>query len=330
MNLDTGPLEIGIGGMKDRVTRRKMLLTLGGAALGVAASACSHTRSSSSAAPGSIDALTEGAGQLSMLGPTTPVNPGSQPFAFFLLAGQSVLTGAQPSVWFAKDPAGKAAGPIKSSWYPLHGYDATHDTSPRSPLAIGVYVADVDLTSTGIWTIAAAVTMNGSSLAGTSAVPVTTDLLPAAVGSEARPTRTPVATTKHGLEEICTRRPSDAMHYISLDDAIRNDKPTVVSFATPLLCESQTCGPVVDEQILVFERYGARRANFIHVEEFLPGRDLQPPPATAQNLSPGFKAWGFQDEPWVIVIDRKGIIRSRLGPGATAAPQIDDALRPLL
>ncbi|MDP9331486.1 MAG: hypothetical protein M3P11_12725 [Actinomycetota bacterium] len=316
--------------MEDHLTRRKMLLTLGGAVLGVAASACSHPRSSTTPAPGSIDALTEGAGQLSMLGPTTPVNPGPQPFAFFLLAGQSLLAGAQPSVWYAKDPAGKAAGPIKSSWYPLQGYDATHDTSPRSPLAIGVYVADVDLTSTGIWTIAASVMMNGRSLAGTSAVPVTTDQLPAAVGSKARPTRTPVATTMHGLEEICTRRPPDAMHYISLDDATRNGKPTVVSFATPLLCQSQTCGPVVDEQILVFEQYGPQRANFIHVEEFLPGRDLQPAPATPQNLSPGFKAWSFQDEPWVIVIDRMGIIRSRLGPGATAAPQIEAALRPLL
>ena len=319
--------------MQERVTRRKMLLTLGGAALGVAASACSHPRSSPTpapAVPGSIDALTAGADQLSMVGPNTPVNPGVQPYSFFLIAGQSLLAGAQASVWTAKDTAGKATGPTKASWYPLQGYDATHDTSPRSPLAIGVYVADVDLTSTGVWTIAALVEANGRSLAGTSAVPVTADLMPAAIGSKARPTPTPVATTKHGLEEICTRRPPDAMHYISLDDATRNGKPTVVSFATPLLCESQTCGPVVDEQILVFDKYGPRRANFIHVEEFLPGKDLQPPPATPKNLSPAFKAWGFQDEPWVIVIDKKGIIRSRLGPGAIAAPQIEAALQPLL
>ena len=316
--------------MEDLVTRRKMLLTLGGAAFGMAAGACSHPRSNATAAPGSIDALTQSAGQLSMLGPTTPVNPGPQPFAFFLIAGQSLLAGAQPSVLFAKDAAGKATGPIKAPWYPLLGYDATHDTSPRSPLAIGVYVVDVDLSSTGVWTIAASVEVNGKTLAGTSAVPVTTDVIPAATGSKARPTRTPVATTKHGLEEICTRRPPDAMHYISLDDALRNGKPTVVSFATPLLCQSQTCGPVVDEQILVFEKYGPGVANFIHVEEFLPGKDLQPPPATPQNLSYGFRAWGFQDEPWVVVIDNKGIIRAHLGPGATAAPQIEAALQPLL
>jgi hypothetical protein len=311
------------------MTRRTALLSIGAAVLGVAANACSRPRSVRSATPGSIDALIEGAGELSMIGPTTPVNPGSQPFAFFLVNGQSVLAGANASVWFAKDPASKATGPVEARWYPMQGYEATHDTSPRSPLAVGIYVAEVDLSSEGVWTIAASATTNGRSLAGTSAVPVTAADLPAAIGSKAKSVTTPVATTKVGLEEICTRKPPDPMHYISLDDALRNGKPTVVSFATPLLCQTQTCGPVVDEQLLVFERYG-KRANFIHVEEFLPGKDLKPPPATAQHLSPAFKAWGFRDEPWVIVIDGEGVIRGRLGPGVTAAPLIEAALRPLL
>jgi len=47
----------------------------------------------------------------------------------------------------------------------------------------------------------------------------------------------------------------------------------VVNFGTPLLCESRLCGPVIDEQILVFQKYGPGQANFIHVEEFLPGSD---------------------------------------------------------
>ncbi len=319
-----------VGRMEDRITRRRALVTLGGAVLGITASACSHRRSSASSTPGSINALTQNTGQLSLLGPSTPDNPGTQPFAFFLVNGQSVVTDAQPSVWFAKDLADKATGPVKASWYPMRGYEATHDTSPRSPLAVGVYVAKIDLPSEGIWTIAASLMVNGRPLAGTSAVPVTTAKLPAAIQGTAISVPTPVATTNHRLEEICTRRPPDRMHYISLDEALRNGKPTVVSFATPLLCQSQTCGPVVDEQLLVFERYGPGRANFIHVEEFLPGKDLRPPPATAQNLSPAFKAWGFQDEPWVIVIDRNGVIRGRLGPGVTVAALIEAALRPLL
>jgi hypothetical protein len=140
--------------------------------------------------------------------------------------------------------------------------------------------------------------------------------------------KTPVATSPKQVAEICTRTPPCPLHAISLDDALRNGKPTVVTFATPLLCESQLCGPVVDEVMLVAQQQGSA-VNVIHVEEFLPGKDLQPPPATLENVSPAFKAWGFQDEPWVIVIDGRGMIRGRLGPGATVAPEIEQTLRSL-
>jgi hypothetical protein len=35
-------------------------------------------------------------------------------------------------------------------------------------------------------------------------------------------------------------------------------------------------------------------------------------------------------EPWVLVIDADGVIRARLGPGATTATEIEAALTPLL
>jgi hypothetical protein len=111
------------------------------------------------------------------------------------------------------------------------------------------------------------------------------------------------------------------MHYISLDEALTNGKPTVVSFATPKFCTSQLCGPVVDEQILVFEKIGKDKANFIHVEEF-PTQDVS-------VQSPPFVAWKLHTEPWVFVIDSGGVIRARfLGPAV--APMIEAALTPLL
>jgi len=151
----------------------------------------------------------------------------------------------------------------------------------------------------------------------------------AAIGSKGISIATPVATSPADAKQFCTRVPPDPMHYISLDAAIRNGKATVVTFATPLLCESRLCGPVVDEQLLVFQKVGKDKANFIHVEEFLPGPDLQPPAPSLKNQSPGFKAWGFTTEPWTIVIDSTGIIRARF-EGPAVAAQIEQALAPLL
>jgi hypothetical protein len=150
-----------------------------------------------------------------------------------------------------------------------------------------------------------------------------------AVGSKAISVKTPVATTLAGMKQIDTRDPPDTMHYISLDQALKNGKPTVVVFSTPLLCMSRMCGPVTDEVYAVFFTVGARAANFIHVEEFLPGPKLQPPPPTEANQSPPFKAWHLLTEPWVFVIDRDGVIRARF-EGPVVASQIEAALRPLL
>jgi hypothetical protein len=164
---------------------------------------------------------------------------------------------------------------------------------------------------------------------GTAALPVVATASVAPVGSQAISVKTPVATTEQGLLAICTREPPDHMHTISLDEALTNGKPTVVSFATPLLCQSMVCGPVVDEVLAVHDAVGESKANFIHVEEFLPGPDHSPPPATLENQSPGFKAWGLQTEPWTFVIDKDGVVQARF-QGPVVASQIQAALTPYL
>jgi hypothetical protein len=288
--------------------------------------------SSSRPPPGSIRALVADAQTLSVEhngNPGSPLPVGKGYFGFALITARGeLITGGSPEVWVARDEKSRALGPFPATWFAFTAYEKTHDTSPRSALA-GTYATTIDIPSSGNWMVAVTISEGSKRLAAVGAVPVTEDKLVAQVGTRATTVRTPVATTVAGREQICTRKPPDPMHYISLDEALKNSKPTVVTFATPLLCESMLCGPVVDEQLLAFEKIGATKANFIHVEEFLPGKDLQPPPATAENASPAFKAWGFQTEPWTIVIDRHGIIRDRF-EGPVTAPQIEAALTPLL
>jgi hypothetical protein len=258
----------------------------------------------------------------------TPVPAGSVRFSFALSDVKGgLITGGSPQVYASKDQTSKAVGPAAATWYPFTAYDLTHDTSPKTQL-LGTYAAEIALPESGDWIIG--VLAQGGSVTGfgTAAQPVATGNVPHAPGTKATTVATPVATTDAAIAAICTRTPVCHLHAVSLDAALKNGKPTVVSFATPLLCESQLCGPVVDEQILAGEHTGAK-ANFIHVEEFLPGPTHTPPPATLENQSPAFKAWGLDTEPWVFVIDRHGVIRASF-EGPVTAPQIEAVLQPLL
>lgn len=326
-------------------SRRDFLLGMGALGLGAVAAACtgkassqptpsaSSTRIPPDGGTGSVKAIESGAtAQLSVLSAAsaqTPLAPGKQLLGFALSnSSGGLVTGGQPAVYLAKDQTSKPLGPLPADWFPFTGYAKTGDTSPKSPIG-GVYSLEVDFPAPGNWYMAA-VAQNGAQRAvGVSVVPVTGKTVPNAVGSPAIPVDTPVATTEAKLKQICTRVPPDHMHAISITDGLKNGKPTVIVFSTPLLCQSMLCGPVTDEQILVSEKY-AGKANFIHVEEFLPGPQLKPPAPTLGNQSPGFKAWHLQSEPWIFVIDRRGLISARLGPGPVVAEQIEAELKRVL
>lgn len=311
-------------------SRRQFLLALG---VGVVGVACTRGGTKTSSGPsGSIQALVGATPQLSVLGTggdAPPMGPGRNRFGFALVdVNNHPIVGGSPQVWLAPDETTAAMGPFPATWHPFTAYEKTGDRSPRSPLP-GGFAAEIDFPRVSNWLVAVTVGTGSGRRAGGGILSVTDGPVLAGLGTKAKSTPTPVATNTSAIEEICTRTPVDQMHYISLDDALTNGRPTVACFGTPLLCTSQLCGPVLDEQILAFQEMGKDRANFIHVEEFLPGPAKHPPAATLENLSPAFKAWGLETDPWIFVIDRGGAIRFRaLGP--ITAPEIEAVVQPLL
>ena len=310
------------------MTSRRELLRLagvGGGALGLAAllAACGgddQPGGSSGAAPaGSLKALQADATQLSLLGAQSQLQVGVSLYTFGLSTPDNrLVTGGSPQIWVAKNDTGRAAGPFPTRWFELTAYEETKDSSPRSPLT-GFYGAEVEFPEAGDWMVAVALEVDGGRSVGRGAVPVSAEV-PAAVGSKAKPLATPVATSPAGRKKICTREPACPLHAISLDDALAAGRPTVVNFGTPLLCTSQICGPVVDEQMVVADKLGTK-ASFIHVEIY-PSRNTGKPVRALTE-------YGFSTEPWMLVVDRDGVIRARY-EGPVTADQVEDALRPLL
>jgi hypothetical protein len=314
--------------MIDGAISRRELLRLagvGGGALGLAAllAACGGDDepggSGGSVPAGSLKALAADATQLSLLGAQSQLPVGTTLYTFGLTtADNRLVTGGAPEIWVAKNDTGRAAGPFPTRWFELEAYERTKDTGPRSPLT-GFYGAEIEFPEAGNWMVAATIEVDGNRAVGQGAVPVAADV-PAAVGDKAKPLKTPVAASPAGRKKICTREPACPLHDISLDDALAAGRPTVVNFGTPLLCTSQICGPVVDEQMVVADKLGGK-ASFVHVEIY-PGRNTaKPVPALAE--------YGFTTEPWLLVVDRDGVIRARY-EGPVTAGQIEDALRPLL
>ncbi len=140
--------------------------------------------------------------------------------------------------------------------------------------------------------------------------------------------------------------PDPALYQISLINALRSGKPTALLFATPNFCRTATCGPSVIVLSQLQKKFGDRM-NFIHSEVYRypfgdsaklqaetiakadsEGRSPTPDELHA-GLSDAMATWNLYSEPWLFLIDSKGIIAARYEGGITSeelTPSIEKLL----
>jgi hypothetical protein len=190
-------------------------------------------------------------------------------------------------------------------------------TSNDPDAATAVYTTNVDFPSEGEWRIAAVIeegdkltgTLLPSAIVGKSAVP--------AVGGRPPRIHTPTPADVGGdLSKLTTRIPPETMNDADFRDVL-GKKPIVLLFATPQFCESRVCGPVVDVAEQVQERSGGG-AEFIHMEIF---NDNDP----GKGVRPQVRAFNLPSEPWLFVIDRKGVVRTAI-EGAFGVEELTKAV----
>jgi hypothetical protein len=189
----------------------------------------------------------------------------------------------------------------------------------------GTYVAHLDFDKAGDWGVEVTASRpNGAHM--TARLPMNVLALPVVpgVGQPAPLTRNPTIRDVADVETIDSGRPPDDMHQLSIADAIQQHRPALVVFATPAFCTSNTCGPEIKVVQGLEPAYRDRLA-FIHVEIY---RDYKPDPAKRQLAQPVVD-WRLQSEPWVFLLDSKGVIRSRF-EGATASDELKAAIDQLL
>lgn len=227
---------------------------------------------------------------------------GSRPFAFGIVGEDNEpLTGADVQVWVVPVDGGDTAGPFEASFHEL----------PGQPL--GLYTADVEISAPGP-TAFVAVTADGRAGADTIqvATPETSQL--PAPRQQAVSVATPTNGQPLGFERVCTLDPPCGMHDLSLDDALTQGRPVVVTFATPAYCRTAVCGPSVE--VLEQVRTGADHGDtvFIHCEIYTDA---------GQTVAKPIEEWQLPSEPWLFTVDRDGLIVDRVdGPLLTLADHV--------
>lgn len=244
-------------------------------------------------------------------------------FAFALYdTARKQMTGAEVAVYTARPDGTGVRGPYlaRSESLDVPPQFRSRTTAADADAAKSVYVADVPFRRGGRQVVTALVLLDGRMLrTGPHSVDVDPEGPgPPDVGEPAIRVHTlTLADVGGDASQISTRLPP-------AEDLLRTDladvlgrQPVVLTFATPQLCQSRVCAPVVDvvEQV----KAGAPEdVAFIHQEIYVDNR-------VEKGVRPQVAAWRLRSEPWTFVIDRSGRVSARF-EGALSAGELERAV----
>jgi hypothetical protein len=252
---------------------------------------------------------------------------GSNRLGFGLFTtSRAQIADATAAVYIAPVGGGQASGPYVARFQSLAvKAPFQSQTTLKDPDAAKVlYVATVPFHKPGRYQVLGMARLDDRLVAATSAspplivVPPRRDPVPA-VGERPPAIHTPTESDVAGdLSKIDTRDPhAKDLHQADFADVL-GKKPIVLVFATPLLCQSRVCGPVVDVAEEVKSEVGDK-AEFIHMEIY---NDNE----VAKGFRPQVAAFHLPTEPWLFVINRQGKIADRI-EGAFSVDELRAAVK---
>jgi hypothetical protein len=253
----------------------------------------------------------------------TPTGENRFSFGLFDRAKKQISSGAA-GVYVAPVGGGPASGPYYATNASLQVKPPFQSqTVANDPdAARGIYVTHVPFKEPGQYEILGVVKLDDRLVAADPAgVEVTEkgkDPVPQ-VGDKAPKVVTPTVQSVGGnIASIDTRvPPATDLHQVNLADVL-GKKPVVLLFATPALCQSRVCGPVVDLEQQVKSTYKGP-AQFIHMEIYNDNK-------VEAGFRPQVAAYGLPTEPWLFAIDKHGKIAARM-EGAFSDKELQAAVK---
>jgi len=317
----TGPSKLATMPIPPKFTFFLVLILIAG--LGTLVSACGSSESGDDVARGAPSASefpsAEGKTIEQLLSDQSPSDKVIAPAASVYETGENrypfgvfnvdhtQVDDADVALYFAKSPQSTVEGPLPAETVSLETKPAYRSKGAGGPgEANSFYLSHVNFDRNGPWLgIAILKTDDGFEAARLAPSPVVGQFPNiAAVGEKAPKVSTPTAASVGGdLSKIDTRQPPSSMHDEDLKDVL-GKKPVALIFATPALCQSRVCGPVVDVAEQVKDEVGDGVV-FIHNEVY---NDNDP----NKGIRPQLTAFGLQSEPWIFLINKDGTIEKRI------------------
>ena len=242
-------------------------------------------------------------------------------FALFDTARKQI-SGAQVAIYTARMDGTGVRGPFvaRSESLAVKPQFESRTTAADPDSAKSVYVADVTFPRNGKHAVMALVRLDGRMVhtGAQGAIVGGAGPQPPGPGQKAINVKTLTLSDAGGdAAKLSTRTPpAEDLLRTNLADVL-GKQPVVITFATPLLCQSRVCGPVVDivEQV---RATAPKNVAFIHQEIYNDNR-------VDKGVRPQVAAWHLQSEPWTFVIDRSGRISTRF-EGAFSVGELERAV----
>ena len=269
---------------------------------------CSAPATSSALPP---TGAASGPSALSVAVASTDFGVGSPRVPFVLFQGTDPITNARSIDIIAFD---------LGSGTPVPGWKGS--ATNFSDYNVPYWVVFPQLPHAGYWGLGAVVTLADGSQSQAQFTIQTLDTPSAPkIGDSPPASHNRTLKTEPDIAKLTSdANPEPGLYRMTVADALKSGKPTVVTFATPAYCTSRLCAPVVNSVKTVYADL-KDKVNFIHIEVYKTFNPL----VYADEMT----EWRLQGEPWTFVIGADGKIVATLG-GPISPRELEQALQPLL
>ena len=239
---------------------------------------------------------------------TSQFTPGHNRVAFGVLTEQNQFVYGPTAVYVATSPGSKdVGGPYLAPADLLvtePAFRSQQAATEEDPFAAIYEAPAVEFKKPGKHAVLTVSKIQGRLVAAAAGIEVKDKSPVPDIGDPAPRTETDTVVSAGSLEAIDTRRPTAReLHETSFKDVV-GKKPVAVVFATPQLCESRVCGPVVDIALQLKQEYGDR-VEFIHQEVYVDNN-------AQKGLRPPLRSFGLPTEPWLFTVDAQGRVAAKL------------------